>query len=214
MVNNIDLTVLGVRDYNLIEKFMAYKNKKNIFYGPIQDVGLGFVPLKTPLRCPSWGNLIVTGDAAYLANPLNGGGIGPAMKSASLAVETIVNSFQRGDNLIDDLWNYNVRIAQEFGIKYAINDVLKEFLLECKPNEANQFFNALNVKKTYYSSNFFKELSKIDSIRFLAKLVRKPLMYYRMYKLLSKITLLKVIYSKYPLDHRFYKRWYHSVRGI
>ncbi len=196
----------------LIIRFKEFKKKIGVFQDSALNPGIGFVPLKKPLKCPSWSNLIMVGDAAFLANPLTGGGLGPAMRSASLAAEAVDYTLHKNEYVEEGLWAYNIIIAHEFGFKYAVCNVLKEYLLQSKPNEVTEFLKGLGVKKTYRSSSFLNELSKVEYLSLIAKLLKRPSMLHRLYRVMREVKQLSSLYSCYPSTHRDYTRWYKRFR--
>ena len=180
---------------DLAQRFKAFKARMRIKSKPLNS-GFGFVPLRAPLKYPCWGNLMAVGDAAFLANPLNGGGIGPALKSASMAADALVEALRDQESIMKRLWLYNVGVARSFGLKHTVNNALKEFLLKSNPKEAHSFLHALGFKKTYHSTSFLREISKPDYLRLLLKL--SPKMAYRLFKVLREARPLKAFYSRYP----------------
>ncbi len=68
---------------------------------------VGCVPVKKMERMSAEGILIV-GDAARLADPLSGGGIGPALTSAKLASEILIKLFKKNEldktHIYDKAW--------------------------------------------------------------------------------------------------------------
>lgn len=64
--------------------------------------------------------LLLAGDAAGAADPLNGEGIGPALLSGRLAAETLVRALRRsGPVRRDDLEPYAAALTARFGPRYA-----------------------------------------------------------------------------------------------
>lgn len=186
----------GLTDiFDLTQRFKAFKAKLGV-RGKALTSGFGFVPLRAPLKYPSWSNLMAVGDAAFLANPLNGGGIGPALKSASMAADALIEALRSHESATEKLWLYNVGVARSFGLKHTVNNALREFLLESNPREAHSFFHALGFKKTHRSTSFLKEAGKLDYLRLLLKLSPKTVN--RLFKALRRVKPLKAFYSRYP----------------
>jgi digeranylgeranylglycerophospholipid reductase len=79
----------------------------------------------------------ILGDAACLANPIHGGGIGPSMLSGYLAGETIVEALEKGDVSQKSLWRYNPRYMEMYGTKQAGLDVFRMLLLNCRDEDLN-----------------------------------------------------------------------------
>ena len=68
--------------------------------------GTWFDPTRRPLDKMVGNGVMMTGDAAWLVNPLHGGGIGPSMLSGLLAGQTIAKAFEEDDVSEAGLWSY------------------------------------------------------------------------------------------------------------
>ncbi len=73
-------------------------------------------------------NLLVTGDAARLADPVTGGGIGPAILSGKIAGEVAFEALERGDLSEKFLKKYEKIYWDRTGIDYKVSLILKEYL--------------------------------------------------------------------------------------
>ncbi len=73
-------------------------------------------------------NLLVVGDAARLADPVTGGGIGPAILSGKIAGEVAFEALEKGDLSEKFLKKYEKIYWDETGIDYKVSLVLREYL--------------------------------------------------------------------------------------
>jgi len=99
--------------------------------------GGGHIPTRRPLDCMVGDGVVVVGDAAFQANPVHGGGMGPSMIGGAAAGKTIVKAIERGDVSRGGLWPYNARYIQSYGAKQAGLDVLRRFLLGLSNDDLN-----------------------------------------------------------------------------
>jgi flavin-dependent dehydrogenase len=68
------------------------------------------------------------GDAASLANPVSGEGIGPALDSGILAAEQVCLAFQEEDFSRERLSSYSVEILNKYGDDYRAASMLGKLL--------------------------------------------------------------------------------------
>ncbi len=73
-------------------------------------------------------NLLVTGDAARLADPVSGGGIGPAILSGKIAGDVAYEALEKGDLSEKFLKNYEKIYWDRTGIDYKVSLVLRDYL--------------------------------------------------------------------------------------
>jgi len=90
--------------------------------------GGGIVPARRPIDSAVWNGFIAVGDAAFMVNPVHGGGIGSSMTGGFLAAQVITEALENG--LVDEaaLWGFNIRYMNNYGAKQAALDVFRIFL--------------------------------------------------------------------------------------
>jgi flavin-dependent dehydrogenase len=71
---------------------------------------------------------LAIGDAASLANPLSGEGIGPALDSGMIAAEHVCLAFQEGDFSQERLSSYSVEIQKRYRADYRAASILSTLL--------------------------------------------------------------------------------------
>ena len=120
----------GVEGLSPKQRFEAFiRPRLREFKAKVVHRGGGLAPTRRTLSCMVWNGLVAIGDAAYTANPIHGGGIGPAMLSALKAAETIEEAFvNNGEASIEALWPYHRRYHEMYGAKQAALDVLRLYL--------------------------------------------------------------------------------------
>jgi len=94
----------------------------------LEHGGGGEVSARKPIDPLVANGLMFVGDAACQANPLHGGGIGPAMVAGLLAAETAVKVLEIGDFSQKSLWPYNLKFMNSVGAKHVGLDVFRIFL--------------------------------------------------------------------------------------
>ena len=72
---------------------------------------------------------LLVGDSACMANPLNGSGVGSALRAAHLAAEVADRALRRGTIDVATLWPYNVTYQRSQGAAFAKLHMLQQVLL-------------------------------------------------------------------------------------
>lgn len=137
---NIGVAISGDHCHNLKENY-----KRNILplikdaSIPIHQGG-GIVSVRYPLWSLVDNGLMYVGDAAFQANPIHGGGIGPSMRAGIYAAEEAAKAMEAGDYSIDQLWGYNQRFAKETGTISMALAVMRLLLYRLSDNDLNAIF--------------------------------------------------------------------------
>ncbi|MFQ6024932.1 MAG: NAD(P)/FAD-dependent oxidoreductase, partial [Nitrosopumilaceae archaeon] len=71
---------------------------------------------------------LVVGDSAWMPKPLDAGGIGPAIISATQIGKNVVEALEAGDVTEKGLWQYNVDFINEYGYKTAGLEIFRRLL--------------------------------------------------------------------------------------
>ncbi len=81
------------------------------------------LPTRRPYDSAVAPGMVAVGDSAGHVNPTTGGGMAGAAYAGEYAGEEIVASLESGDRSEDALWNYNERVMEHFGGRFAALDV-------------------------------------------------------------------------------------------
>jgi geranylgeranyl reductase family protein len=81
------------------------------------------LPTRRPYDSAVAPGFMAVGDAAGHVNPTTGGGIAGAAYAAQYAGEQAIRAIEDGDVSEDVLWQYNERVMDHFGARYASLDV-------------------------------------------------------------------------------------------
>ncbi len=198
------------------EQFIRKRFEKRIV--EIVDRGGGLVPTRRPIPCMVWNGLVVVGDAAATANPVHGGGIGPALLSAKLASETIIEALEKGAASMENLWIYHRRYHQLYGAKQASLDILRMFLQKLGVEDLETLFSTgiantasiyrLGVEGTIEAST----IAKIKTV--LTTMVRSPRALTILAKVKRYMDKLREHYLAYPEKPEGYPAWREEERRI
>lgn len=89
----------------------------------VKDKLGGSLPTRRPYDSAVAPGFVAVGDAAGHVNPTTGGGIAGAAYAATFAAEAAVDALSNGGPSEQSLWQYNERVMNKFGAKYAALDV-------------------------------------------------------------------------------------------
>ncbi|MGV9197338.1 MAG: FAD-dependent monooxygenase [Promethearchaeia archaeon] len=89
------------------------------------------IPIRRPLEKLVGNNYAVIGDAACMANPLNGAGIANTLFAGNILAETIINAHETSEEpyTTANLWPYQVEYNLERGSQQGNIEILKDFLI-------------------------------------------------------------------------------------
>ncbi len=217
-VYNVGLGVQAGKGLNPLHQFERYiKPRFKDRISRILDRGGGLVPTRRPIPCMVWNGLVVVGDAACMANPIHGGGIGPAMLGGKIAAETIVEALINGRTDMESLWLYHIRYHRAYGAKQASLDILRMFLQTMSNEGLNFVFESKLVSgsevgdigsKGDIPSSVFSKLSSI------ARLIRKPKFLLKLYTVKKYMDKARELYENYPQSPRDYEKWRETERKL
>ncbi|NIB98770.1 geranylgeranyl reductase family protein [Halobacterium sp. R2-5] len=91
--------------------------------GEVKDKLGAALPTRRPYDSATAPGYIAVGDAAAHVNPTTGGGIAGAAYAGKYAAEAAIDAIESGDVSEDVLWEYNERVMDHFGARYAALDV-------------------------------------------------------------------------------------------
>lgn len=105
------------------------------------------LPTRRPYDSAVAPGFIAAGDAAGHVNPTTGGGIAGAAYAGQFAGEAAVRAVETGDASEEVLWNYNKRVMQEFGARYAALDVYNVFVTAQDVNDIKGLLGSIPGEK-------------------------------------------------------------------
>jgi electron-transferring-flavoprotein dehydrogenase len=90
---------------------------------------------------------IAAGDSAAHVNPISGGGIAGAAYAGKYAAEQAIEAIETGDASEESLWEYNSRVIDHFGARYAALDVYNIFSTAYEISDLTALAGALPGKQ-------------------------------------------------------------------
>lgn len=208
---NIGLGVQGGRGLNPIRIFYKHIVPRKVLKGSkIVSYGSGVVPTRKPLKTLAFSNVLVVGDAAFTANPIHGGGIGPSLTSAWAASKAIVNALELGMISTGTLWIANKLYIEAYGAKQGSLDFLRIFLQHLSDNDLNYI-----IEKKVISDDEFLEVSTTGDLRLslvekmlkAIKFIRKTSLLFKLHILADYMKKAKQHYMAYPNSPNSLPKW-------
>lgn len=146
---NVGLGICMRRDFpNPKNQLYKHVLTRPLFEGSLLLTGgAWYDPTRRSLDNMVGNGIIITGDAACLVNPIHGGGIGPSMISGDLAAKAIAEALEKDGPSKKNLWPYNLRYNEMYGIKQASLDIFRLFLLSSSDQDLNFGMNCRLLKE-------------------------------------------------------------------
>ncbi|BDZ69829.1 hypothetical protein GCM10025861_03460 [Methanobacterium petrolearium] len=114
-------------------------------------------------------HLLITGDAAGMVNPLDGGGIISGMTGGCIAGEIAAKAIADGDYSKKNLKEYQERCQKEIGDSFKKYLKAKEYLLSLSDDELDSIAKAFNESD-------FDRISPTDLLKVLVKVSPKAML--------------------------------------
>ena len=193
----------------LVDDLRADLQTREEFEGATVEDKLGAaLPTRRPYDSAVAPGYMAVGDAAGHVNPTTGGGIAGAAYAGTYAGEQAVEALDRGDTGEAGLWEYNERVMDRFGARYAALDVYNIFTTASDVDDLMQLLAALPVRKlseALYSGS--TEVGWWLKLKTAAKSVGHWDTIYDLYRTKSIADEILGHYEEYPDEPRAFDGW-------
>lgn len=183
----------------------------------VLHAGGGLVPTRRPLPCMVWNGLMAVGDAAYTANPLHGGGIGPALLSSYHAAAYVASALEAGEASIKALWPYQRAYMTAYGAKQAALDVARIYL-QALSNEDLEFIMERRIvgDEELATMGYEGEIagSVLSKALTALKLLRRPSLLSELRSLRSYARRARELHARFPESPSNFPQWLKEVEGL
>lgn len=126
----------------------------------------GGVPVR-PLVKPYSKNVLVCGDAMRYADPITGGGIDNALRSAYFAAETMYRAITSNDMSERTMRQYKEQLERDNGYSISMQLKLRRLMDEMDDSELNELFKGIIEildKRGIRADDFYSEILSLGSI--------------------------------------------------
>ncbi len=176
----------------------------------VVEAGGALVPTRRPVASLVWNGVAVIGDAAYVVNPVHGGGKGSSMISAKCVSEAVLDALEAGSTLAKDLWKANICFMERYGCKQGSLDVFRYFLQKLSNDDlefciSKRLVSGSELNEVSLRGKF--EISVIDKILKLASLLTRPTLLIKLKTVVKYMDMIKEHYLNYPSTPDELGRW-------
>jgi flavin-dependent dehydrogenase len=194
----------------LIEKPMKqiYREALNDYYKLDEDyeveiTGGGQIPIRPPYDCLTFNGGVVIGDAACQVDPTTAEGHGPALVCGYYAGKAMVKAIDNQDFSRESLWEYNIDVMRHYGRRNAISYVTLQFLREIEADGMDFIMRRKVLTEEEVKSVYDGNDPETGLMAIVLKVVRcfpRYSLLRNMYKLVSQVKKMGMIYDDYPKD--------------
>ncbi len=218
-VVNVGLGVQGgVGNPHPKDLLYRYVLSREVFKGSqVLEAGGAAVPTRRPVASLVWNGIAVVGDAAYVANPIHGGGKGPAMISSMCVSKAIVEALENGVTSAENLWSANHCFMSRYGAKQASLDVFRIFLQKLSDEDLEYGMSRKLIKEEDLNTISVKgdlELSVVEKALRLLSGLRRPSLLMRLKVVADYMDKVKKLYLNYPEKPSDLKKFVSRVEEI
>jgi len=108
----------------------------------------------------------MVGDAAWMARPIDAGGIGPSIYASVMLGKVVARSIEANDTSEDGLWEYNLDYMKHHGYQMASFEVLRRYL-QTLTNDQISYGMKYFLSEDDISSIVNREHPRFSRLRFL-----------------------------------------------
>ncbi|PSP55746.1 electron transfer flavoprotein [Halobacteriales archaeon QS_1_67_19] len=123
------------------------RNRPEFDGATVEDKLGAALPTRRPYDSATAPGFVAVGDAAGHVNPTTGGGIAGAAYAGKYAAEAAIDAIEDGDVSEPNLWEYNERVMDHFGARYAGLDVYNIFSTAVDVDDLMGLLGALPANK-------------------------------------------------------------------
>ncbi|WP_135533672.1 geranylgeranyl reductase family protein [Halostella pelagica] len=185
------------------------ENREEFDGAEVEDKLGAALPTRRPYDSATGPGFVAVGDAAGHVNPTTGGGIPGAAKAGHWAAQQAIEAIEKDDVGEANLWEYNQRIMQDFGKRFAAMDLYNIFGSAHEVDElvavvsslpGQQLVDALGSKGTSSMSLGLKLKTILKTFGHWETL-------YELYKVHECAERLKEVYNEYPSSPDGFDQW-------
>jgi geranylgeranyl reductase family protein len=123
------------------------RNRPEFDGATVEDKLGAALPTRRPYDSATAPGFVAVGDAAGHVNPTTGGGIAGAAYAGKYTAEAAIDAMEDGDVGEANLWEYNERVMDHFGARYAGLDVYNIFSTAVDVDDLMGLLGALPANK-------------------------------------------------------------------
>ncbi|MFX1531847.1 MAG: geranylgeranyl reductase family protein [Promethearchaeota archaeon] len=187
-----------------LNKFLSIRN-----YKVLSSSG-DFVPIRRPLPSCAENGIMFIGDAGCHVNTASGGGIHTGMRAGYYAAMTAKKAIEAEDYSLQQLWEYNTLLMNDFGTGHATNDIVRFLIQHLATNDFNYIIKKKLIDDNELTQMFYGKMISPSIKRLLLKFfkgISKPKLLLKLNYVLKQMKQINRHYSEYPQDVNGYETW-------
>ncbi len=198
--------------------FEKFKEEYPLLYGStLIEGGGGAVPVRRPLSNLVHNGVAFIGDAAWMVNPIHGGGLGPGMRAGIILGEIAKEAVARRNTSMNVLWGFNVRYLSGFGRRLASLEIFKRLLIDVSDEDMNFGFERRILEAgDLMAANRGAGLSigLTEKLRRLGRGLGNIGLMLKIQKAAKLMKKIDRLYARYPFDPSGFEKWKRAVDDI
>jgi flavin-dependent dehydrogenase len=188
----------------VLNKFLSNRN-----YKVLSSSG-DIVPIRRPLPSCAENGIMFIGDAGCHVNTASGGGIHTGMKAGYYAAMTAKKAIEVEDYSLQQLWEYNTLLMNDFGIGHATNDIARFLIQHLTTNDFNYIIKKKLIDDNELTLMFYGKKISPSIRQLLLKLckgISKPKLLLKLNYVLKQMKQINRHYLEYPQEVSGYETW-------
>ncbi len=175
------------------------------------------LPTRRPSNTMVGPGVMVIGDAGYTVNPLHGGGMGYAFRSAYFAAKAFENAYNAGVFDEERLWGLNTEYMRAIGARQAALDIFRLFLQRLSNDDIRYGMEKRLIPEqdVYYTSTEGElKLSIVEKASIILRGLRRPSLLAKLKIVADYMKRARRLYLSYPEKPGELPRWIRSVEQL
>ncbi|MEM3180978.1 MAG: geranylgeranyl reductase family protein [Candidatus Micrarchaeaceae archaeon] len=203
--------------HKLIDDYIAYnKVIKNTRIDTSDGNGKGYwsISVRRHQHSLVYANYMGAGDSMSMANPISGGGIGPAMIGGVLAGKIAGEAIAANDINMNFLWHYNTQFNELYGRKSAALEIFRVYMQSLNNDRINygirHFITPDEAKELAYSG-IVPEVSILGAAQKLISGLSNVNAFKDFIYIVRKMKRVTELYDKYPKEPSGFDAWSNAI---
>ncbi len=121
-------------------ELLAGLRARHPWIGPVLQAGAGVIPVRRPWPQLAGGGLALVGDAACMAFPMHGSGVGAGLLAGRILAEAV--SSRRDPGSAGALGLYNRRVQRRIGAVHGVYDLVRAWAQRLGPEQQERLWSS------------------------------------------------------------------------
>ncbi len=172
------------------------------------------IPAALPLPSCVANGLLITGDAACLANPINGEGHGPALLAGISATDVIHAALQTDDVSEKQLWPFNIHVWRHYGKLSAWGIATMQLMDRHSPKIIDEVIDTRIITQKEITTIITDTENSLDMKRIVFRALKHPRMTWKLLTLKRSADRIRSHVEDYPEDPEGFETWNSRLEAL